>query len=76
MQTYGNFFNPPKTENQIVDKWRIAGGEKLLYKIYKHVFCAAFVFSVHFGHGHITGRGRKNQITGLFFGLFDLYNVK
>jgi hypothetical protein len=27
MQTYGNFFNPPKPENQIVDKWRIAGGK-------------------------------------------------
>jgi hypothetical protein len=21
MQTYGNFFNPPKREKQIVDKW-------------------------------------------------------
>jgi len=76
MQTYGNFFNPPKTENQIVDKWRIVGGEKLLYKIYKHVFCAALVFSIHFRQGYSPGCGRKNQIPGLFFGLFDLYNVK
>jgi hypothetical protein len=57
MQTYGNFFNPPKPENQIVDKWRIAGGEKLFYKIHKHVFCAALVLGNQFRQGYIPGCG-------------------
>ena len=49
MQTYGNFFNPPKSENQIVDKWRIAGREKLFDKINEHIFRAALILRRYFG---------------------------
>jgi len=76
MQTYGNFFNPPKPENQIVDKWRIARKEKLFHKIYKHVFRAGLILSHHFGEGHGLGRMRISHFAGMFFGLFDLYGVE
>ncbi|MEJ0082589.1 MAG: hypothetical protein WDM78_16915 [Puia sp.] len=76
MQTYGNFFNPPKPENQIVDKWRIAGREKLFNKIYKHVFCAVLVLINYFGQNNILGTVSKCHFTWMFFGLFDLYSVE
>jgi hypothetical protein len=76
MQTYGNFFNPPKPENQIVDNWRIAGVEKLLNKIYEHVFCAGLVLGNQFRQGYRPGRMCKSHFAGMFFGLLDLYGVE
>jgi hypothetical protein len=76
MQTYGNFFDPPKPGNQIVDKWRIAREENLFYKIHKQVFCTGFVLCYQFGQGYRFTCGSKRHFPGMFFSLFDLYNVK
>lgn len=76
MQTYGNFFNPPKTENQIVDKWRIAGGEKLFNKIYKHIFGAGLVLCDQFGQCHCPDPMRISHFAGMFFRFVDLYGMK
>jgi hypothetical protein len=76
MQTYGNFFNPPKLENQIVDKWRIAVGVKLFNKIYKHVFCTILVLGNHFGEGDSPDTVSKCHFGNMFFRLPDLYGVK
>ncbi len=37
MQNYGNFFDPPKVEKQIVDKWSIDSGIELFYQIDQQV---------------------------------------
>ena len=52
MQTYGNFFNPPKPENQIVDKWRIAGMKLLFYKIHQQIFRVGLAMSNLLRQGH------------------------
>jgi len=75
MQTYGNFFNPPKPENQIVDKWRIAAG-KLFNKIYKHVFGAGLARCNQFGQSHGLDRACKSHFAWMFFRLFDLHDMK
>jgi hypothetical protein len=76
MQTYGNFFDPPKPGIQIVDKWRIAREENLFNKIYKQVFCTGLVLCYQFGHGYRFTGSCKRHFTRMFLALFDLYNVK
>ena len=43
MQTYGNFFNPPKPENQIVDKCR-KDGEKNYLKRFTSMYSVPPLF--------------------------------
>jgi len=76
MQTYGNFFNPPKLENQIVDKWRIAVRKVLLYQIYKQIFSARSGMNIQFRGGCLLIYLRKCHLAGMFIALPDFYSVK
>ena len=76
MQTYGNFFNPPKPENQIVDKWRIAVRKLLLYQIYQQIFSARSGMRIQFRGGCLLNNLRKCHLAGVFVSLPDFYSVK
>jgi hypothetical protein len=43
MQNYGNFFDPPKVEKQIVDKWSIDNRVVLFNQIDQHVLNVIFI---------------------------------
>ena len=77
MQTYGKFFNPPKSGKKIVDNWSIAEcGSRLFNQTDQHIFNSALAVSngfLNWFHLHGLCYG---GIGGMFFSLFYFHQVK
>jgi hypothetical protein len=77
MQTYGKFFNRPKMEKRIVDKWgKDVGDKKLFDHIHQHIFNTRPFFCYGPVHGCIFTGMYKGHVSGMFFSLFDFHCVK
>ena len=79
MQTYGNFFNPPKSEKQIVDKWSTEKEwEKCYFNRFTSMYSTPDLLSAPvFCTGMFLLKVRiQGDFSLLLFSLSDFYSME